>query len=369
MKKKNKLLIITPTYLPSYDTGGPVFQIKKLTENLKKKNFFFKIICSTNSLVQINRKDVNTIYVKTYFGRLYLSFILLIYLFKNVKKYNVVYIVSCYNFFSLFSSYICRLKRINYFISPRGSLMNKSIMIKNTFIKKLWIFFFEKKNILSARKIIFSSQYEKVETLKLLKIKNYVVIKNFILNDKIKKSKKHNYLLYLGRIDEKKNIDIIIYAIKKTNNLFLKIIGNGKESYLKYLKRIVSENNLENKVSFAKADYTKNKNQIFGKASISFLISKVENFGNTILESIINHTPVIVSPYTGLSQNVKKNNFGFVCKDNISSLSNLLKKIDTKKIKIPIIRKNKLKKFLNNYKTKIIFDRYINLFKLIENKP
>jgi hypothetical protein len=43
----------------------------------------------------------------------------------------------------------------------------------------------------------------------------------------------------------------------------------------------------------------------------------------------------------------------------------LLKKIDTKEIKIPIIRKNKLKKFLNDYKTKVIFDKYINLFKFI----
>ena len=365
MKKNNKLLIVTPTYLPSYDTGGPVFQIKKLTENLKKRKIIYKVICSTNSLALISRKDANTIYIKTYFGRLYLSFALLIYLIKNIKKYNVVYIVSCYNFFSLFSSYICRLKKINYFISPRGSLMNKSIMIKNTFIKKLWIFFFDRKFILSAKKIIFSSQYEKIETIKVLKIKNYIVIKNFILNDKIKKNKKENYLLYLGRIDKKKNIDIIIHAIKKTNNFFLKIMGNGKESYLRYLKRIVSENNLENRVSFIKADYTKNKNQLFGKASISFLISKVENFGNTILESIINYTPVIISPYTGLSQDIKKNNFGFICNDNIKSLSSLLKKIDTKKIKIPIIRKNKLKKFLNDYKTKVIFDKYINLFKFI----
>ena len=171
--------------------------------------------------------------------------------------------------------------------------------------------------------------------------------------------------MYLGRIDKKKNIDIIIHAIKKTNNLYLKIVGNGKEPYLRFLKRIVSKNNLENKVSFIKADYTKNKNKILGKALISFLISKVENFGNTILESIINYTPVIISPYTGLSQEIKKNNFGFICKDNINSLSSLLKKIDSKKIKIPIIHKKSLTKFLSNYKEKVIFDKYIKLFKFI----
>ena len=102
MKHNCKLLIITPTYLPAYHIGGPIFQINKISKYLEKKKVSYKILSTNNSFSKGGKKEKNTIYVNSYFGRLYLSLELVIFLLNEIKKYDKIYIVSCFNFFSFY---------------------------------------------------------------------------------------------------------------------------------------------------------------------------------------------------------------------------------------------------------------------------
>jgi hypothetical protein len=65
--------------------------------------------------------------------------------------------------------------------------MKKSVDFKNKSIKKIWIFLFEQKLIDNAKKIIFSSKFEKTETEKIINIKNSQIINNFYTIKPIKK--------------------------------------------------------------------------------------------------------------------------------------------------------------------------------------
>jgi hypothetical protein len=135
MNNKLKILIITPTYLPAYHIGGPIFQIKKFSNLLKNKKIQHTIATTEQSLKLSKKKEKNVLYFKSYFRNLYLSFSLILFFIKNIKSYNKVYIVSCFNFFSTISCFLCRIYKIDYFLSPRGSLMKGSINIKNKFLQ------------------------------------------------------------------------------------------------------------------------------------------------------------------------------------------------------------------------------------------
>ena len=59
---------------------------------------------------------------------------------------------------------------------------------------------------------------------------------------------------------------------------------------------------------------------MYNEARFSILVSKTENFGNTILESLLCKTPVIISKNTGLSDYIKKKKIGIICGEEISEL-------------------------------------------------
>ena len=361
MKKKFNLLIITPTYLPAYHIGGPVFQISKLSNLLIKKKISHKILSTNVSLEKGGKKNSKTIYFKSYFGRLYFSITLIFFLIKEIKNFEKAYIVSCFNFFTLFSATICKLIKKDYYVSPRGSLMEKSIKFKSNFIKKFWIFFFEKRIICGAKKVIFSSKFEESETKKIMLIKNSLIINNFItvLKSKVKR-KKLNYLLFLGRITEKKNIEKIIYAYKKKYNFKIKIVGSGDERYINILKNIIKKRNFKDKIFLLPPTYNEvNKKKLYQEARFSILLSSTENFGNTILESLLYKTPIITTKYTGLSELIKKEKVGIICDNKISSLNSVYEKINNGfNLTINKWKYDKIKIMFNNKQT---IEKYIKL--------
>jgi len=361
MNNKLRILIITPTYLPAYHVGGPVFQIKKFSNLLKKKKIDYKIITSTESLILSKKKEKNVLYFKSYFRNLYLSFSLILFFIKNIKSYNKVYIVSCFNFFSTISCFLCRIYKIDYFLSPRGSLMKGSINIKNKFLKIIWIFFFERQNINYAKKIIFSSNFEKKETNKVVEVKKFNIIQNFLQCSIAKNIKsKKNYLLYLGRIHPKKNIHKIIEAYPKKFDYKIKLIGPGNNDYILQLKKLISLKKLNNCISILKPVYNNSKNNIFAEAQYSILLSETENFGNTILESILNFTPVIISKKTGLSNIIKKYKAGYIINNSIKSLKNTFAKIQKKNIHK--ISKNTIKRIAVIFDENKIINNYLKAF-------
>ena len=143
-------------------------------------------------------------------------------------------------------------------LSPRGELEIGAISNK-LFIKKLYISFFSNyisRNILFYH---FTSILEKDYANNLIKINNYKILPNYVPEYFNKKylnlvNNRFNFI-YLGRLQEKKNIDILIKAysklspkIKIKHNLL--IVGEGSKKYTSYLKDLVSKNNDENLSNF-----------------------------------------------------------------------------------------------------------------------
>ncbi|MBX2890015.1 MAG: glycosyltransferase [Saprospiraceae bacterium] len=111
------------------------------------------------------------------------------------------------------------------------------------------------------------------------------------------------YLLYLGRIHPIKALENLIAALPLSNrfmqsNFTLKIAGDYYNAYGEQLKQQVAALGLGEKVKFLGLVEGEEKQRLYAGAYFSILPSHTENFGNVVIESLAQGTPVIASKGT-----------------------------------------------------------------------
>jgi glycosyltransferase involved in cell wall biosynthesis len=102
------------------------------------------------------------------------------------------------------------------------------------------------------------------------------------------------YLLYVGTIEERKNLLTIVKALKQVKEIPLVVIGK-KKSYFHKVMDFVEKNNLQNRVIFLENVLNEHLPVIYQKAEIFIFPSLFEGFGIPIIEALTSKTPVITS--------------------------------------------------------------------------
>ena len=126
------------------------------------------------------------------------------------------------------------------------------------------------------------------------------ILKNSqIIDSEIKKYKKIKYILFVGRLEKVKNIELLLYIFKNINqkisDINLVIIGDGSNKY--NLLKIVNKLKLKNKVYFL--GFKQNPYPYIKNAQIVISSSRYEGYSNIILESIILNKKLFVSNVKG----------------------------------------------------------------------
>lgn len=105
-------------------------------------------------------------------------------------------------------------------------------------------------------------------------------------------------VLSLGRLHPVKGLDILIRAWADVSGIFpdwtLRIIGPDCDGYANYLRSLAAGYGLRN-VSIEGPIYEERKFRLMAEASLFVLPSLTENFGLTVVESLMMGTPVIAS--------------------------------------------------------------------------
>ena len=103
-----------------------------------------------------------------------------------------------------------------------------------------------------------------------------------------------NFLLYVGTIEERKNLLTLLETIKELPNEKLVIIGDGR-SYKKKCLNYISENHLSERVWFLNKISLEEMANIYQLAQIMIYPSIFEGFGIPIIEALFSKLPVITS--------------------------------------------------------------------------
>jgi Glycosyltransferase len=141
------------------------------------------------------------------------------------------------------------------------------------------------------------------------------------------------YLLFVGRINPIKALDRLLQALAQSrhfrrSDFILKIAGNAGNDYGRELSALAKDLGLSDKVEFIGLVTGAEKEQLFAGAYFSFLPSHSENFGNVVLESMAEGTPVVASKGTPWSA-MEAAGAGFWVSNEPAPLSNVIDEILT----------------------------------------
>ena len=171
-----------------------------------------------------------------------------------------------------------------------------------------------------------------------------------------------NYILYVGTINERKNLLNLIKAfqlIENQQDMHLVAIGNGG-AYFEKVKKYVSENHLTQRVHFlTKADF-RDFPYFYKNAKVFVLPSFFEGFGIPIIEAMWCGCPVIVSEGSCFAESAGADAL-FINPNSPESIADAIDKIGADKAlrEAQILRGGK---FVEKFHEKVIGEQWMRLY-------
>ena len=328
-----KILHVVPTYLPATRYGGPIYSVHGLCSSLVDEGLSVSVYTTSvdgqkNSKVEHGRiydqDNVKIVYFKSkYLRRIYYSAALKSALENTICEYDLLHLHSIFLYPTNIAARIAKRNKVPYVLSPRGMLEKSLIKSKSSLVKNTWLSLIEKKTIENASLIHLTSDRELTELAKFdYDFPDTVVIPNgveaVVGDEDIKNLNSSRFqLLFIGRINWKKQIDKIIVSLQHIDfEIDLIIAGNDEEGYQSILERLIVELNLDSskkvQIKFIGEVNHEQKNRLYLNADVMLLPSKSENFGNTVIEAMAMGCPVIVTPEVGASHIVKQAKAGLI---------------------------------------------------------
>jgi len=369
-----KILHVIPHFLPSSHFGGTPIVCSKLAEQQSKlKN---QVTVATTDVFNQSRrvsikdierkKDKNYQVIRfrnisnplAYKYKMSTPMGFSSYLRKNLSKFDVVHLHEYRNTMNLIISLALLKqdnKRLKVILQSHGTYDNYNTRI---FFKSIFDLFF--KNIINKNIDLYLvlSENERrllknkgVKTDKIKIISNGVEVEeiNHCQNPPFKLPAK--YILYLGRLDKRKGLDILIKAYAQSHiysqGIKLLLVGND-DGYKKKCEILVKELKIEDEVLFHEPVSNVQKWEIFRQATLLSYVTKHEVFGLVPLEAAISGCWSLVDVSAGVAPIIKKYQVGETIKyGDIKSLTKALKIFSKKSSLINQKQINQLKKKFN----------------------
>ena len=379
-----KILHVIDTCNPK--TGGPIEGIKQLNYFYLKNKIYSEILSNdTQKSIKKFKKNLPKINpVGPKFSIYSINYSLIKWLKKNVKRFDCIIVHGLWHYHNYAVWKIAKSTNIPYFVFSHGSLdpwFNYTYPLK-FFKKKIFWFLFQKKFLEFSKSILFTSLIEKKLAMKAFNFSNIKpqIVKYGIIGNPIKKKfnfiknkkkkiflSKKKILLYLGRVQEKKGIDILIKSFiklqNKKKNYLLVICGPTIPIYQKYLKSLIPKNK-NSEIIFLNPLYHNDKWRLLNSSFVFCSPSHQENFGISIVEALSSKIPVITTTQVNIYKKIKNYKAGLISKDNYNSFTNILnsflKKNNNDYLKMSA---NAYKCFNNEFNAKNFYNSFIKIIK------
>ncbi|MFA5029266.1 MAG: glycosyltransferase family 4 protein [Patescibacteria group bacterium] len=143
-----------------------------------------------------------------------------------------------------------------------------------------------------------------------------------------------DYLLFFGRLDESKGVDLLIRALKEIPDIKLKIAGGGPQE--DELKALAAESGLAGRIQFVGRKTGTELTKLIARSLFTVFPSRVhETFGLSILESYGCFKPVVAARVGAVPEIVSEDTGLLFEPDNPTALKNAIMELagDREKIK------------------------------------
>ncbi len=233
-----------------------------------------------------------------------------------------------------------------------------------TFFTPMFSFFQNKVYKKADRIIALSSEIQKIIQSKISEKKEKVVfIPNFVDSEIfVPKTKKENQILFVGRLDKEKGLDLLIEVLGELKNKFdfeLQIIGEGPQR--KQLEKQAKNSGI--KFNFFGHVLHSELPFFFSSASIFVLPSFFEVMPVVVLEAMSSGCAVIASDAFGINDQLDSGKTGLIFeKGNKNQLKAHLNAVLSDSSLCSSLGKNAREKVLKEFDAKVIADKTEKLY-------
>lgn len=306
-----KLLMTAWSFFPAQE-GGPSNALYWLASGLAKEGYQLRVV-TTDRYIPENSAPINQWYKLNGFEVIYQSLDKgdeLLY--KELENCDVLLTdgVCKVLYYRLILSALKKHKKV--VLSPRGELFESAINHKGKLYGLFKKSFIGLMRLTYKNKVCFhvTSKEEEDAVIKYFgqKARVWNIPNYMILPERVEvKHEDELYLLYVGRLNQIKNIDITLSGLAQSSvfrngTCKFKIAGEKNGEYYDSLVAQAKELGIADKVEFLGLVTGEEKDRLYAGAKCLLLMSKSENFGNVIVEALSQGTPVIASKGTPWQQ-------------------------------------------------------------------
>jgi glycosyltransferase involved in cell wall biosynthesis len=301
-RRRLRILFVVQVFYPS-QAGGPANSVYWIAKHLDKSQFEPVIVSGDLGLGEeierdewMNNEAGEVIYVST--GGQKNSIRQTLVALRRLASVDIVQLSSLFYPPSLFIGMAARMMGKPVLWSTRGELgepefSRVSPRQKRGAVKLL--------RSMGGRVLFHSTgEPETREIREKLGAVEVIEIPNFIELSPQEPEGTLDYILFIGRIHQKKGLENLFEALSKsgrflTSGMNLKIAGTGERAYEQSLVELAERLGLASRIEFLGAVTGREKQQLYAGARFTVMPSFNENFGMVVLESLAQNTPVIAS--------------------------------------------------------------------------
>ncbi len=346
-----KILQIVPSISLIY--GGPSQMVLGLAPALVKAGATVTILTTDSNgdrgqapldvpLNQVIEQDgYSIIYFRcSPFRRYKFSLDLLKWLQEHGHEYDVVHIHALFSPVSSFSAWVCRKKNIPYILRPLGTL-DPADLRKKRQLKQIYAAAIEKANIANAAAIHFTSVEEAKISHRFGVITKDIILPLGVNPDTCvgENSIRVDFgigedvpiVLFMSRIDPKKGLEILIPALENLIQAGVKfhfvMAGTNPQNpeYEQKIQTRIHNSSLRSHSTITGFVAGTQKLALLQAADLFVLPSYYENFGIAVAEAMVGGIPVVISDGVHIWSDVHNSNSGWVCRHDVSELTEKLR--------------------------------------------
>ena len=313
-----KVLTVIPYLASTY--GGTSKSVKELAKEVSNHQVSLDLITTTAGYAQNFTIPINTwLNEKNYRLRYFpcwhhndfiVSVPLISWLFNHISRYDLVHTNTMFAPLISITHKICQLKKIPYIITPHGMLEPWALSYKAN--KKQYYYNLIEKASLAKAKAIQTLASSEARNLRSLGFKQTIVVPNGIEPQEYQQlpnpeifyrqfphTRNKTLILFLGRIDPKKGLNLLAAAFAKAYRQFpqihLIVAGPDSINFLPTVRNYFMEAGCIDSVTFTGMIQGSLKYAALAAADIYIAPSYSEGFSMSVLEGMASGLPCVIT--------------------------------------------------------------------------
>jgi glycosyltransferase involved in cell wall biosynthesis len=240
------------------------------------------------------------------------------WIFRHVRDYDLVHIHALFSFTSVIAAWAARRAGVPYVVRPLGTLNRYGVKQQRPWLKRLSLRAIEGPILRHAAAVHFTAEAERVEAESLgIPMRSVVIPLGIepapqgdasVFLVRFPEVKNFRILLFLSRLDPKKNVEGLLQAFKLCSSALpdtrLVIAGTGEAGYVAGLIKLADTLGLADRVVWPGYVDGEQKAAAFAAAQVFVLPSHSENFGIAAVEAMLAGLPCVLGEGVALANEV-----------------------------------------------------------------